>query len=155
MTITLAQRLLTRYVAMSSPILIDTAGWASLFVRSEPYHVRAQTLFNDWRKQDVPLITTNYILAELIALFTSPLRVPRARQIQYIDTIKATVYISVIHIDVDLDAAAWALLKSRHDKNWSLVDATSFVVMSNRGINAALTTDQHFEQAGFTRLLTS
>jgi predicted nucleic acid-binding protein len=33
------------------------------------------------------------------------------------------------------------------------VDAASFVVMSERGITEALTTDQHFEQAGFVRLL--
>jgi len=30
---------------------------------------------------------------------------------------------------------------------------TSFVLMRERGLSAALTTDRHFEQAGLTRLL--
>jgi len=39
-------------------------------------------------------------------------------------------------------------------KEWSLVDCASFVAMQQRGIFEALTTDHHFEQAGFVRLLT-
>ncbi len=54
---------------------------------------------------------------------------------------------------LSIDEQGWALLKSRPDKEWSLVDAASFVVMRERGIHEALTTDHHFEQAGFARLL--
>ncbi|MFM6058496.1 MAG: hypothetical protein ACKO1I_17670 [Microcystis aeruginosa] len=51
------------------------------------------------------------------------------------------------------DTLAWTLCKSRIDKAWSLVDCTSFIVMQQMEIQEALTTDQHFEQAGFIRLL--
>ncbi len=138
---------------MAHKIFVDTAGWASLFVRTEPQHRAARAWFDEWFKPGVVMVTTNYVLAELIALFTSPLRVPRPQQLQYFDTIRSTPYVTVAHIDAELDAAAWALLKSRPDKSWSLVDAASFVVMMRQGITEALTTDQHFEQAGFVRLL--
>ena len=43
---------------------------------------------------------------------------------------------------------------ARHnDKNWSLTDCISFVVMRERGIQKALTADRNFEQAGFKALL--
>jgi len=45
------------------------------------------------------------------------------------------------------------LFQRRPDKTWSLVDCASFVVMQKRGITEALTSDVHFEQAGFIRLL--
>ena len=45
------------------------------------------------------------------------------------------------------------LMGERQDKDWSLTDCISFIVMKERGIHDALTTDKHFEQAGFTTLL--
>ena len=58
-----------------------------------------------------------------------------------------------MHIDEKLDGQAWKLFEDRLDKTWSLVDCASFVVMEERGLTEALTTDRHFKQAGFVRLL--
>lgn len=45
------------------------------------------------------------------------------------------------------------LYRTRDDKEWSLTDCISFVVMRREGLTEALTGDRHFEQAGFTPLL--
>jgi predicted nucleic acid-binding protein len=45
------------------------------------------------------------------------------------------------------------LLQMQIDKTYSLCDAVSFILMQQRGITDALTTDRHFDQAGFRRLL--
>ena len=47
----------------------------------------------------------------------------------------------------------FALYRSRPDKEWSLTDCISFVVMAEEGLTEALTGDHHFEQAGFVALL--
>jgi len=39
------------------------------------------------------------------------------------------------------------------DKEWGLTDCISFVVMKDRKLTDVLTTDHHFEQAGFKSLL--
>lgn len=44
-------------------------------------------------------------------------------------------------------------MASRLDKDWSLTDCISFVVMRDEGITEALTGDRHFEQARFIALL--
>jgi predicted nucleic acid-binding protein len=46
------------------------------------------------------------------------------------------------------------LYRERSDKQWSLTDCISFVVMREEGLIEALTADRHFEQAGFRALLT-
>lgn len=45
------------------------------------------------------------------------------------------------------------MLKTRSDKTYSLCDAASFILMREYEIVEALTTDKHFEQEGFVRLL--
>ena len=55
----------------------------------------------------------------------------------------------------DLSADAIRLFTARSDKNWSLTDCLSFVVMERKGIREALTADTHFEQAGFHAILTA
>ena len=53
------------------------------------------------------------------------------------------------------DSFDWGriLFAARKDKDWSLTDCISFVVMQEHGITDALTADHHFEQAGFVALL--
>ena len=138
---------------MTNSVFVDTAGWASLFVKTETHHPAAKVWFTQARRGDVGLITTNYVLIELVALLNSPLHVPRADLFRYVDAVKTAPYVRLIHIDETIDEQAWKLLKSREDKAWSLVDATSFIVMEQLGILEALTIDHHFEQAGLVRLL--
>lgn len=61
--------------------------------------------------------------------------------------------IETIWVDEVLHCAAVKLLMERQDKGYSLCDSVSFVVMRQRGISEALSTDRYFEQEGFTRLL--
>jgi predicted nucleic acid-binding protein len=89
------------------------------------------------------------------ALLTSPLRIPRPATIAFIEALKTSPYVEVVHVDSMLDEKAWQLLKSHQDKEWSLVDCASFVLMRQRSIFEALTTDHNYEQAGFVRLLKS
>jgi len=69
-------------------IFADTSGWASFFVSGELYHTKAREQMRQWRSSNVRLITTNYVLLELVALMTSPLRVPRIQQITIVETIR-------------------------------------------------------------------
>lgn len=134
-------------------IFADTSGWASFFVAGERYHAQAREQMRQWRSNNDRLITTNYVLLELVALMTSPLRVPRIQQITIVETIQAASWVELVHVDSTLDTQTLTLFKQRRDKMWSLVDCSSFVVMNHRGITDAFTTDHHFEQAGFIRTL--
>ncbi len=136
-------------------IFVDTGGWGHLLDRRELHHALATSIYQLARRQRHKLITTNYVIAELVALMTSPLQFPRPAGIKFIDDLKASPQVGIVHIDAERDEQAWQLLKRREDKAWSLVDCSSFIVMQELGINEALTADRHFEQAGFVCLLKS
>jgi uncharacterized protein len=134
-------------------LFVDTAGWGHLVDPSQEHHVQAAAIYRTARQQQRGIITTNYILTELVALLTSPLRIPRPQIVAFINGLKMSSYIEIVHVSPTLDVQAWQLLTQRQDKTWSLVDCSSFVIMQERGIIEALTTDHHFEQAGFIKLL--
>ncbi|OYQ62333.1 VapC toxin family PIN domain ribonuclease [Pseudanabaena sp. SR411] len=136
-----------------SELFIDTSGWANLIDISQPFHPLSVKIYQNARSQKHTIITTSYIITELVALLSSPLRIPRPKAIAFIQSLKTSPYVEVIHISKEIDTKAWELLTQRQDKEWSLVDCSSFIVMQERKISESLTSDHHFEQAGFIRLL--
>ena len=97
-------------------------------------------------------MTHNYVLAEFVALAQTR-GVPRLGVLEFLADLHASPEIEVLWIDPATHLAAEQLLKARLDKTYSLCDAVSFVLMSRLGIREALTTDRHFDQEGFRRLL--
>lgn len=133
-------------------VFADTSGWASFFLEDDLHHAKAFSLMTQWKQQNRHVVTTNYILSELIVLLGSRGQ-QRSVVLNFIETIRSDDWVEIVHIDETLDEKAWQLLAKRLDKKWSLVDAVSFIVMEERGMTEALTADHHFEQAGFVRLL--
>jgi len=99
-------------------------------------------------------LTTSYVLAEYVAL-ASIRGLPRQGVLTFSEEILNDETIEIVWVEENLHTRAVELLLERQDKNYSLCDAVSFVIMRERNISEAATTDKHFEQEGFTRLLTS
>ena len=134
-------------------VFADTSGWASFFLEDDPHHAKAFSFLTQWKQQNRNIVTTNYVLSELIILLSPSRGKQRSVALNYIETIRSANWVEIVHIDESLDEKAWQLLANRLDKEWSLVDAVSFVVMEDRDMTETLATDHHFEQAGFVRLL--
>ncbi len=60
---------------------------------------------------------------------------------------------TIVPSSAELFRRGLALFGRRTDKDWSLIDCTSFVVMKEQAVADALAADHHFEQAGFKILL--
>lgn len=114
----------------------DTSGWGNLVDTSQPFHALTANLYRAARQQGRKVITTNYILVELVALLTSPLRIPRARSSTFIDGLRSSPYVEIVHLDMSLDGQAWQFLKMRQDKEWTLVDCASFVIMQCNNVES-------------------
>ena len=61
--------------------------------------------------------------------------------------------VTIVPADDDLFQEAIGFFADRPDKEWSLTDCISFLIMQKRGLTDALTADHHFEQTGFKVLL--
>ena len=136
---------------MTDNVFVDTSGWAYFLDRQDPVHAEVVAFVQRALTQRRHLVTTNYVITELVVLLSSRYHLPRQQVIKAINAIKTDPSVEMIYIEQSLDDEAWKLLEARPDKEWSLVDASSFVVMKRYGMTDALTTDHHFTQAGFVR----
>lgn len=113
----------------ANDLFVDTSGWAYYLDREDPLYPAVFALVRSTVMLQRRLITTNYILAELVALLSSRYHLPRQQVITVINALKTDASVEIVHIEQSTDNEAWALLEARTDKEWSLVDASSFVVM--------------------------
>ncbi len=129
-------------------MLLDTSGLKCLHDRDEALHEKACQAY----RSAVRRVTHNYVLAEFVALAHAR-QLPRATALTFLDDLCANPTVEVVWVDEETHVEARQLLKARLDKTYSLCDAVSFVLMRRLGIQDALTTDHHFDQEGFRRLL--
>jgi hypothetical protein len=99
---------------------------------------------------DGDVVTTQWVLTEV----ADALAGPRSRHdvrpaFDEFETDEGTRMIEVSPMHY---AEGSARYDSRADKEWSLTDCISFVVMEQEGLREALTGDRHFAQAGFVPL---
>jgi len=138
---------------MKNEIFIDTSGWLCFFDDNQTQHSFTRSFVGHHLFQGGTFSTTSGVFDELIPLLTSRMRASRPQVLDCIITARRLPRLEIVHITPDLHRRAFELLLSRPDKEWSWVDAASFVVMQERAMPQALTTDHHFDQAGFVRLL--
>ena len=97
------------------------------------------------------VVTTEFVLVEVVNFFSKLQR--RSAAVRLIHQLRSDQDTVVIAASSDLVERGFELFSRRPDKEWSLTDCISFVVMEEQGITNALTSDGDFEQAGFKALL--
>ena len=97
------------------------------------------------------ILTTEFVVVELLNFFS---KVPgRAIVVEFIRSLRRDPDTIIIPASNELIQRGFELFARRPDKEWSLTDCISFVVMEEHGVTEALTSDGDFAQAGFVALL--
>lgn len=129
-------------------MLLDTSGLYCYFDKDAVFHQKAVEYFES---ADLMLVS-DYVLSEFIPLCHTR-GLSREKTITFVEEILYSPLIDKMWTNETHYLEALKLLKSRQDKSYSLCDAVSFLLMREYGLDQALTTDKHFEQEGFIRLL--
>jgi uncharacterized protein len=129
-------------------VFADTFFFFAYLSSEDQAHREASAYLDNFHGE---LITTEWVLMELGDGLAG--RSDREVFVRFYETLCSDPTVTIIAADANLFQAAMGLYRSRSDKEWSLTDCTSFVVMREQGLSDALTGDHHFQQAGFNVLL--
>ena len=130
-----------------SAVFADTFFHLALLREDDPAHARAMA--NVMLNQ--PIVTTEFVLLELGNACARA--ADHADFLALVAGMRASPRVRIIPLDSRLLNRGLERMATRPDKDWSLTDCISFLVMEDEDIKEALTADRHFEQAGFTALL--
>lgn len=136
---------------MDREVFLDTAYAVALVAQTDRFHQAAVEFAIRLTSEQTQVITTSAVVTE-IGNSLSGQRY-RASAVQLLDLIDNDPTITILNVTEAIHRQARNLYRNRMDKEWGLTDCISFVTMQERQMTEALTSDVHFEQAGFRALL--
>ena len=129
-------------------VFADTFYFLAILNRHDPAHDAALEFYGD---DSLNFITTEWVLTEVGDAMAAPPARQRFKELT--EVLTGDDHVKIITASHELFERGSALYFQRPDKKWYLTDCISFVVMSDEGLQDALTGDRHFGQAGFNVLL--
>src|SRR5260370_18237759 len=127
-------------------VFADTSYWIALVNPRDQIHAKAVSVTQ--QLSPVRILTSEMVLAEVLNSFSDggPLRHAVGSIVQRLRSNRDVLIVPQTseHFETPLRR-----YNQEADKSWSLTDCASFQVMEAEQIQAALTRDQHFGQAGF------
>ena len=129
-------------------VFADAYYFVARLNRRDQHHARVLKFSRDFRAR---ILTSDWVLMEVAdALAESE---SRSRVRDFILHLRQSAACEIVPATRELLDRALELYHRHADKEWTLTDCVSFVVMRERKVTNALTGDKHFEQAGFVALL--
>ena len=126
-------------------------GWYSLFDRRDAWHGRAAELMREMGRKKTPLITTDYVVDETATLLL--VRGAKGSLTAFFEMLEQSQALALVMVGPSRFKDACAFFQKHRDQGYSFTDVTSFLVMRELKIVNSFTHDEHFERAGFVRLL--
>ena len=130
------------------PVFADTSFYAACLMPRDAHNAVAVRHSENSRST---ILTTEFVIIELVNFFSKTNG--RAIVADFIKSLRNDPDTIIVLASSELVRQGFELFLRRLDKEWSLTDCISFVVMDKHGVTEALTSDGHFEQAGFVKLL--
>lgn len=130
-----------------SAIFVDTGPWVAWMDVRDQWREDALREMITLKAQRRALVTTNWVLAEAYTGLVD--RIDRKAIARLRAMVEESALIRVIWVDKLIEELAWQKFLQYDDKDVSMVDCTSFVIMEQWGLSTAFTFDRHFLQVGF------
>lgn len=134
---------------MNKRVFVDTSFIIAILNPHDHYNKIAQNFTKDLF-QGHEVWTSEAVLFELGNAFA---KTDREVVSKFVSHLRRSPYVTIVWGHEALFQQALVLFTQHQDKNWSLTDCLSFIIMKENNLHIAYSSDHHFEQAGFQHIL--
>ena len=134
---------------MRETVFIDSGFWIALVDQRDQYHSKAKETLKPLLKNH-RLCLSDFILFEVLTYLNCSLK-RHDLALVFLEKAK-TPGISIFMVDELVKAKALAWFQQYSDKDLSITDCTTFVLMKSQGIRLYAGFDEHFQQMGFATI---
>jgi uncharacterized protein len=127
-------------------VYTDTSGLYALIDQQDQHHLGAREIFDTLTQIRSQIVLTNFIRAETHALILN--RLGHHLADRFLAQLRQSPATTLIRVSEQDEEQALTLIARYRDKDFSITDATSFVVMERLGITHAVSFDRDFRQYG-------
>jgi len=135
---------------MGHDVFVDTWGWYVMIDRRDPAHEKVASLVRNLIQDGTRLVSSDYVLDESLTLAKA--RAGSEAALQLLALAESTAALDLEWVGSERFERAKRNFRKYRDQTFSFTDCTSFELMRERGIEEAITRDDHFRIMGF-RLL--
>ncbi len=132
-------------------VFIDTSYLIAILESTDDRHEKAKNV--SLSLGSYQQLTSEMVLTELLNAFCTRGKFFRQMVLNVVDDLRSDPNVEIIPQSPELFEQAYQYYRQRPDKQYSLTDCASMVIMKEKGIDQVLTHDRHFQQEGFIALL--
>ena len=132
-----------------SKVFLDTSYLLALELAKDQNHPAARQHWQTIIQSPPSFVTTSYVFDEVVTYFNS--RGHHAKAVQVGNNLLLSASVELVHVDEALLYEGWQSFQHHQDKDYSLTDCISFIVMKRLSASIVFTFDEDFVQAGFNR----
>lgn len=127
-------------------VFVDTGAWVALALTRDPLHARAVLAWHQITERHARIHTSVSVILETFTFLDK--HANRDVALAWKEALGAVEDLSVLECTEAEMRDAWRYFTRRDLRKLSAVDATSFALMSSRGIECAFTFDRQFASVG-------
>ena len=129
-------------------IFVDSSFWVALRNRRDGHNAMARALWES--HADSTLVTSNHVAGETWTYLRR--RCGHAAAVGFLDALDGSARLQILALEKRQEEDAFRWLRHHDEREYSFVDAASFVLMKALRIREALAFDGDFSAAGFLEL---
>lgn len=133
---------------MIESVFVDTSAWIAFLDASDKHHPKIANFIKSSVGKRC-LVTSDYVVYETLTYLNCSLKAYKLAKDFYAKVQSASGVEIVLVTKQMCDKALAEFFFKFTDKQLSVVDATSFLIMKKLNLKVALTLDRHYEQVGF------